>query len=65
MIGTYQTIDNCRYRVFYDKVGKPAKTTLMAICEKSTVRDPPFTAFVISEYQIERNVRHNCWTKNV
>ena len=63
MTGTYQTNDGCIYRVFEQKYGKPAKLTLMAICEKSSVKEGPFKAFPLIKGQIERNLNSKNWTK--
>jgi len=63
MVGTYQTIDGCQYRVFMGKTGKPPKSQLMGQCIKSTVREGPFDEFPIVDGQIEKNTRHHYWIK--
>ena len=63
MNGHYETIDNCIYEIFDQKIGKSKNFETMARCVKSTVREGEFEAFKLLPGQLERNIKSGAWTK--
>lgn len=64
MIGTYKTIDDCIYEVFFFQPDKRKAGELKVKCIQSTVRDKCGESFNPVVGQLERNILINkTWTK--
>lgn len=63
MTGTYKTIDNCEYEVFWHQPDTRKKAELMMRCTKSTVKEGISEAFKPLDGQIERNIKFGSWIK--